>query len=97
MKKTDFQLDIIHIIRKLRNDKHLSQAGLSDILNISYGLIGNIESAKYEHKYTIEQLAKICKYFDYPFEKLFLKEEELVQNTRKTIDLLRDRIIKYYG
>ncbi len=97
MKKTEFQLDVIHIVRKLRNNNHLSQARLSDILNISYGLIGNIESAKCEHKYTIEQLAQICKYFDYPFEKLFLKEEELTQNTRKTIDLLRDRIIKYYG
>ena len=33
--KTELQLKVINIIREYRNDNDLSQAGLSDILEIS--------------------------------------------------------------
>ena len=93
--KTSQQLDIIFFVKELRIEHKLSQAGLADKLDISYGLIGNIESSKFPHKYTISQLNTIMKYFDLPFEELFLKADELKLNKRKTIDLLIDKIVEY--
>ncbi len=93
--KTDIQLQVINTIRELRNDNALSQAGLADILGISYGLIGNIESPKYSQKYTIKQLYELAKFFDVPFEKLFLTDEEMKGNKRNIIDLLIKKIAEY--
>jgi len=93
--KTEFQIDVINIIRELRNDNELSQSGFADIIGVSYGLVGNIESPKYPHKYTIEQLHKAVKYFNYPFENLFLTDEEIKLNKREVIDLLVKKLIEY--
>ena len=93
--KTDIQMEVINFFRVLRIDNKLSQAGLADELEISYGLIGNIESSKFPHKYTITQLHKMMVYFDIPFEQLFLEDDELDMSKRKVIDLLMSKIIEY--
>lgn len=95
--KNDFQLEIINRIRNLRIDNDLSQAGFSDILDISYGLVGNIESTKYEQKYTLKQIHKACEYFQYPIENLFLTEEELKKNKSEIIKILIKKLIEYNG
>lgn len=81
----------------MRHNNNLSQAGLSDILNISYGLVGNIESSNFTQKYTLKQLQIACNYFNSPFENLFLKEEELELSKQETIGLLINRMIEYNG
>ncbi len=93
--KTELQLRVINLIREFRNDNDLSQAGISDVLGISYGLIGNIESSKYSHKYTINQLYLLANHFEIPFETLFLTEEEIKMNKRNVIDLLIKKIVEY--
>jgi putative transcriptional regulator len=95
--KNDLQLQVINIIRELRQANELSQAGLSDVLNISYGLIGNIESTKFDQKYTLKQLQQACNHFNYPFTKLFLTEKELSKTNDEIIELLINKIIEYNG
>ena len=93
--KTEYQQKIIDLIREYRNNNELSQAGLADILDISYGLVGNIESPKFSQKYTLKQLYKLSVFFDIPFESIFLKEDECNMNKREVIDLLIKRITEY--
>ncbi|WP_028284025.1 helix-turn-helix transcriptional regulator [Olleya marilimosa] len=93
--KSDIQLNVINIVRELRNDNDLSQAGFADIIGVSYGMIGNIESTKFNHKYTIEQLQKATQFFSFPFERLFMSEIEASKNKREVIDLLIERIKTY--
>lgn len=95
--KTQLQLKIIFKIKELRENDNVSQALLADILNLSsYGSIGNIESSKYDNKYTLEQLNLACDHFNFPFPLLFLTEEEF-NNTDKNefVKLLINRIIEY--
>lgn len=95
--KTELQLKIINIIREYRNDNELSQAALADVLGISYGMMGNIESIKYSHKYSINQLYKLSVFFNIPFERLFLSEEEVNKSKRAVINLLILKIAEYDG
>lgn len=95
MEKTELQLKVINIIRELRLANKLSQAGFADIIGVSYGLVGNIESTKFRHKYTIEQLKKATDYFGFPFQELFLTKEELVKPKNVVIETLINKICDY--
>lgn len=64
MKKTDYQNEVISRIRLLRIDRNISQVALASILEVSNGQIGNIESPKFQHKYTLKQLYQIAKQFN---------------------------------
>lgn len=66
---------------------------LSDILDVSDGQIGNIESPRFQHKYTLKQIYTFCTFIDYPFEKVFLSDEELA--SKNSIALLIKKIIQY--
>ena len=80
-------------IRELRLERNISQMALSDILNVSDGQIGNIESPRFQHKYTLKQIYTFCTFIDYPFEKVFLSDEELA--SKNSIALLIKKIIQY--
>ena len=95
--KTELQLNIINIIRELRLDNNLSQAGLGDVIGVSYGMIGNIESTKYPQKYTLKQIYTICEHFEYPVEKIFLDGEDLKKSKTEIIKILITKIIEYNG
>ncbi len=70
--KTDFQLSIIAKITHLRQVHRLTQIQIAEILDLnSAGQIGNIESPKYPHKYTLEQIYIIVTYLNYPIETIF--------------------------
>lgn len=100
IQKTELQLKVINTIKELRENDNKSQAFVSDILESkSDGLIGNIESPKERHKYTLKQLNILCKHFNYPIEKLFLGEESLELSASDRISLLIDKIVEYgeYG
>ena len=93
LRNSDIQTQVIQKIRKLRIERGISQLSLSNILGVSDGQIGNIESPKYQHKYTLKQLYDFCSFIEYPFENLFLSEDEL--KSSNAINLLITKIIEY--
>lgn len=88
--KTEFQYKVISRIKKLREEKNYTQASIAKLLEISPGQLGNIESIKQEHKFTLAQILKICDELNISIEDIFLPEKENVK-TREVIDA----IIKY--
>ena len=74
--KTEYQNYIINKVRKLREEHQYSQEDIAILLGISNGHIGNIESVKSTHKYTLNQILKICKEFNFPIEHIFLDDED---------------------
>ena len=91
----DYQDKVIQLIKKLRTDKGISQAKLSEILGISRGQIGNIENPRYSHKYTLKQIDIICKHLDYPIEKIFMPNVKIAPECSEAIDELMKSIVKY--
>lgn len=63
MSKTAYQNKVINRIRQLRIDNDISQIGMANIIEVSNGQIGNIESPKFPHKYTLKQLYLISQHF----------------------------------
>lgn len=94
-KNTEAEEIIIQKIKALRIDRNISQLALSQILGVSDGQIGNIESPRFQHKYTLKHIYAFCKFIDYPFERVFLTDEEL-EAENKT-ELLIEKIIEYEG
>ena len=88
--KTEFQYKVIARIKKLREEKNYTQASIAKLLEISPGQLGNIESFKQEHKFTLAQILKICDALEIDIESIFLPEKEKV-GTREVIEA----IIKY--
>lgn len=80
MSKTVYQNEVVNRIRQLRIDSEVSQIGLADILEVSNGQIGNIESPRFQHKYTLKQLYLIAKYFKVPIEYLLTGKNEKLNN-----------------
>ena len=93
--KIDYQDKVVQTIKKIRLQKNISQAKLSEILGISRGQIGNIENPKYTHKYTLKQIVTICKYIDYPIEKIFIPEMTIATECSNAINALMERVIRY--
>ena len=91
----DYQDKVIQSIKKIRTERGISQAKLSEILGISRGQIGNIENPKYSHKYTLKQIDTICKHLDYPIEKIFLPNVKIAPECSEAIDELMKSIVKY--
>ncbi len=94
--KTTYQLLIIEKIKNLREEKNISQAQICEIIGLgSVGQVGNIESPKFKHKYTLKQLNMLADYFKIPLSNLFLNNQELLQSTDEVLQLLIDKIIDY--
>lgn len=94
-KNSKIEENIILKIRNLRMEHGLSQQGLSNVLGVSEGQIGNIESPRFQHKYTLKQIYKFCKFIEYPFERIFLTDDEMSSGNKT--NLLIERIIEYEG
>ena len=92
--KSDYQNHIIHRIRMLREERGYTQRKIANIIGVSNGQMGNIESPKTAHKYTISQIQQICKEFNIPIEQLFLEDEDFAKDI-DIISLLIDKIVKY--
>lgn len=90
--KTEFQSEIVYKLKTAREKSGLSQANVADALGISYGQMGNIESAKQNHKYTLAQIYALCKLLKISIEDVFLTPEEKHGNI---IDKLVSNIIAY--
>ena len=91
----DYQDKIIQRIKKLRTDKGISQAKLSEVLGISRGQMSNIENPKFSHKYTLKQIDTICKHLDYPIEKIFLPNVKIAPECSEAVNAVLNSIIKY--
>ena len=62
-KITPIEQYVINIVRKKRIKAALTQANLADVLNVSAGFIGKVESGRYPSKYNINHINKLSKYF----------------------------------
>lgn len=91
--KSTIQNDVILRLRKLREARGYSQAKVAALLCISNGQIGNIESPKHSHKYTLAQLETLSEEFNVPIESLFFDPEE--RHGPITIKEFIHRIIEY--
>lgn len=91
MSKTDYQNEVVNRIRLLRIDRDISQVGIANVINVSNGQIGNIESPKFQHKYTLKQLYLIAQYFEVTLDYILTGKHTTLdsENLIKTI-------IKYY-
>lgn len=92
--KSNYQNYIIHRIRLLREERGYTQGKIANIIGISNGQMGNIESPKTTHKYTIAQIQRICKEFKIPIEQIFLEDDDFTKDI-DIISLLIDKIVKY--
>lgn len=91
----DYQDKIIQTIKRIRVERDISQAKLSELLGISRGQVGNIENPNYPHKYTLKQIVAICKHLDYPIEKIFIPEMAIAQECSNAIDALMESVVRY--
>lgn len=91
----DYQDKIIQTIKKIRLEKNISQAKLSELLGISRGQVGNIENPNYPHKYTLKQIVNVCEKLDIPIEQIFIPDKKVKPECSEVIKGLVDCIIKY--
>lgn len=75
--KSDIDLYIIDVIKKLRTKHKLSQAMLAVKLDVSDAFIGQIENPKDRCKYSMDQLNKLAQIFDCS-PRDFLPEKPIV-------------------
>lgn len=91
--KSEYQNYVINKIRKLREEHHYSQENIAFLLGLSNGHVGNIESLKTNHKYTLGQILKICNEFNYPIEQIFLEDEDYTKNIDIVSSIIQKIII----
>lgn len=92
MVKTDLQWSIILRMKKLRKSHGISQTALAKMLQISIGQVGNTESRRYPHKYTLKQMVTFCDALGIEIEELFYPK---VQPSKVTKTELITKIIEY--
>ena len=88
--KSDFQLNVVNRVRELRIERNVSQNSLASLLLLSNGQIGNIESPKYQHKYTLKQLKILSDFFNVNIAYWFTGENRDLSSSE-----LINQIIKY--
>lgn len=89
--KTHFQYEVISRLKKAREDKNFTQASIAKQLGISPGQLGNIESYKQCHKFTLAQIMKICDLLEIDIVDIFLPEKGEGANPKEVIEA----IVKY--
>ena len=95
MDNVDYQDKIIQTIKRIRIERDISQAKLSELLGISRGQVGNIENPNYPHKYTLKQIVNVCEKLDVPIEQIFIPDQKVKPECSEVIKGLVDCIIKY--
>jgi len=89
--KTHFQYEVISRLKKAREDKNFTQASIAKHLGISPGQLGNIESYKQSHKFTLAQIMKICELLEIDILDILIPEREENIDSRVVIEV----IVKY--
>ena len=62
--KSKIDLFVIIRIKERRMQKNISQRGLAAILNCSPSFIGQVESEKFDVKYSVHQVSLIAQFFE---------------------------------
>lgn len=91
--KTEYQQNVINRIKKIREDKGVTQLSFAELLGISPGQMGNIDSYKQPHKYTIKQIVTICDSLGVKIEDIFFPED-IAKKTLSVRDIV-NAIIRY--
>lgn len=91
--KTDYQLTVIGRLKALRESRNLSQAAVARLLGISPGQLGNIESYKRSHKYTLRQIYTLSQHFGIELEQLIPTDKAYA--TEGGVNSIIESIIKY--
>lgn len=78
--KSDYQQQVITRIRTLRDKYGVTQLACANLLGISPGQMGNIDSFKQPHKYTIKQIMAICDSLDVEIETVLFSKTQSKQN-----------------
>jgi transcriptional regulator with XRE-family HTH domain len=55
---------VIDTVRKMRQDKNMSQKDLADELDLSIGFIGDVENPNYRAKYNLAHINQLAKIFN---------------------------------
>jgi transcriptional regulator with XRE-family HTH domain len=63
-KKTKIELFVIDKVKEKRITNGYSQAELADLINISAGFIGQVESSNYTAKYNLNHINSFAKIFN---------------------------------
>lgn len=92
-KKSDLQMQVVNRIKKIRLSHNISQRDMANILDITSGEIGNIESLKYKNKYTLKQLMTISTKMQVSIVDLLYNEDE--KDGKKDVDEILKRIVSY--
>lgn len=62
---------VVDKVRKMRKQRGISQKALADLLDISHGFIGKIESPAYPSKWNIELLNEVAIILDCSIKDFF--------------------------
>ena len=62
--KSKIDLFVITRIKERRMQKNISQRGLAAILNCSPSFIGQVESEKFDVKYSVHQVFLVAQFFE---------------------------------
>jgi transcriptional regulator with XRE-family HTH domain len=62
---------VINQVRKMRTEKGYSQKDIANMIDISIGFMGDIESNKSKAKYSITQLNELAKVFKCSIKDFF--------------------------
>jgi transcriptional regulator with XRE-family HTH domain len=73
--KTEYQQKVINRIKSIREEKGVTQLAFAKLLDISPGQMGNIDSYKQPHKYTIKQILTICDSLGVKIEDVLLSDD----------------------
>ena len=86
--KTQFQYEVISKLKKYREEKNYTQASIAKLLGISPGQLGNIESYKQDHKFTLAQIIKICDLLEIDILDILLPERGTEIEPRKLLEAI---------
>ena len=74
--KTDYQQKVINRIKGFREERGVTQLAFAKLLDISPGQMGNIESYKQPHKYTVRQIVAVCESLGIDIENVLFSDGE---------------------
>lgn len=72
--RTYIEQYVVDQVRKLRNEKGMSQREFADIINLSAGYVGDIEAGRKGAKYNLNHIYEISKVFKIS-PRLFLPDK----------------------
>lgn len=78
--KTTYQLEVVNRVKALRISNDLSQIKIANLLDVSNGFVGNVESPKYRHKYTLKQLWTLAKHFGVSLDYILTGKETVLSS-----------------